>query len=717
MSVLPVDSLDARLAARIFSPLARLRRRYRLHLALDGLVRFYLALMSLSLAQLLLEWGLKLTVDQRAALSAIITFAWLWVLCRYLLAPLLRPLPDVGLALAVDRAHPKLQDQIATAVQFATGQVGGPDANSPQLVRAVMADACEAAPRVSFMDVLNRRKARQRCAELGGMLLVSAFVFVVMPDLAGTWFRRNWLLQEVPWPQQTYITPIGFEQGRRRMPRGDELEMAAINEGRVPKSATLRWRTASGEQGREPMTLVGVNRWEVSLGPLTEDVFFRIVGGDERTREYVVIAVDRPRVIGTTVRITPPPYTGLEPIILEQQTVLEVLQGSTLEIEAQLNQPIESASFVGAEGEAAACDRLAPDRLRVEWNEPVSGSYSFALVDRDGWTNRQPVRYTLKVVPDLPPNAQLELPDVGESVTPTAELPIVLLFDDTYGLSGVALYVQRQDDPPFDVPLEGFAPGRREFAVETTLAVVSVGVVPGDRLRIWAEARDQDPRGPNIGRAEPVALRVVTPTDFLAELNGRELELRREFERLISAQRGLSDALERLLPELPDAGATPPGPAQRLAGLARRQEAHARSSLTIRRRFEQILGGMRINKVARAGDERRIGQRIVVPLERLGAEAMLAASTVIAELRREVRRVHVEALPDRQAEILRQMHAILADMLEWEGYRAAVALLQEIITEQADVRAATIEALERQLEEILGLEEPLEASPAEVPKP
>ncbi len=740
MSAEPVDSLQARLEWRIFSPLAQLRGRGRLYLALDGVVIVYLALLGGGLAQLLLDWGLKLGVDQRALLSAFITAFWLWMLYRRLLNPLMRTivtagrgagrytagtetrryssLSDRSLALAVDRAHPELHDQIAAAVQFARGQVGAAEVNSPQLVRAVMDDACEAASDVHFMAVLNHRRARQRVAELAGLLLATGVAMAVMSDLAGTWFRRNWLLREVPWPQQTYITPIGFdENGHRRVPRGDELEIAATNTGRVPNSVELRWSTDSGRDGSEPMTLVGVSRWEVSLGLLSEDVVFRIVGGDERTREYVVKAVDRPRVVRTSARITPPAYIGLEALTIEQQTVLEMLTGSALDIDAELNQPVESARFVGTAGEVATCRRMGPKRVRVTWELPVSGSYSFELVDRDGWTNRQPVRYTLNVVPDLPPVVHLELPDVGKSITPTAELPVELSFEDTYGLSGVALLVQRGDDPPFDVVLDGFEPGRREFIVEPTLAVGSFGVTPGDRVRVWAEARDEDPRGPNVGRSEPVELRVVTPTDFLAELAGRELELRREFERLISVQRGLTDALERFLPELSEDGVPPAALGQRLAGLARRQDADAKKCLDISCRFEQMLHEMRINKVARTGDERRIGERIVAPLEKLGAGAMPEVSTAIADLRRQINRDVIEALPRWQANILRKMREILANMLEWEGYREAVALLQEIIDAQTEVRTETIEALQRQLEDILGLEEPLEDEPRDVPKP
>jgi len=651
-------------------------------------------------------------------ISLVIAAALMVLFYRYLRAAPFHELPDRSLALAVDKAHPELHGQIAAAVQFARGEVGMKGANSPALVKAVMADACDVAPSISFMTVLNHRRARHRAIELAIIFLANVAAVAISPELTKVWFQRNWLLQDVPWPQATHITPIGFDQdGRRRMPRGDELEIAAENEGRVPASVGLRWWTPSGRRGTEPMTLIGSNRWETLLGVLTEDVYFRIVGGDERTREYVVEAVDRPRVVHTTVRVTPPEYTALDPQTFEQETVLEILHGSTLEIEAALNRPVGEARFVGAGGEAAPCERPASDRLRVTWERPISGSYAFELLDRDGWNNRRPVRYTLKVVPDQPPDARLDLVDVGESVTPAADLPIELECEDTYGLSAVTLYVQRGVDPPFEIPLEGFEPGVRMYSVETRCEIASFNVAAGDRLRFWAEARDEDPTGGNVGQSEPFDVRVVSRTDFLAELAGRELELRREFERLISAQRGLKDALDRLLPEMPVEGATPSALAQRLAGLARRQESHAKSCLAIRRRFEQVLAEMQINKVARAGDERRIGERVITPLGRLGERTMPAAVVEIGELGRAADLARAETLPKRQAYILRDMRAILANMLEWEGYREAVVLLQEIIDEQRAVRSATIEALEQQLEDILGLDEVIEEDAEEPPRP
>ena len=83
-------------------------------------------------------------------------------------------------------------------------------------------------------------------------------------------------------------------------------------------------------------------------------------------------------------------------------------------------------------------------------------------------------------------------------------------------------------------------------------------------------AADIDPSGPNVGRTLAV-VRVLSPADLAAELASREQELR-GFERLISEQ-NIEDALERLLPTLPDPGRCPQRRRAARRGLARRQEA------------------------------------------------------------------------------------------------------------------------------------------------
>ncbi|MBU0640914.1 MAG: hypothetical protein KKB50_18775 [Planctomycetes bacterium] len=719
MSTRSADNLDARLSERVFAPLASLRRRWRCYLALEGAFHVCIALVAAGLGQLLLDRWLRLSADQRAALNVALTVFWLWVLRRSLLTRLSYTLDDRTLAATVDRACPQLHDCLATAVQFAGGRVGAADSHSPQLIRAVLADACDTVAEVPFLEVLDHRRAARRACLLSGWLLVIVLAFVLLPGLMGTWFKRNWLLRDVPWPQRTYIHPVGFdEQRRRRVPLGDELEIVARVEGVVPTVVQLEWSTPAGHYAAESMTQVGRTSLHVALGRLREQVRFRIVGGDERTNEYIVVVVERPRVLRTNVRVWPPEYTGLEPYSVEQQTVLEVLAGGRVELDAWLNKPVRQARFLTAAGdEAAACGSVAADHVRVSWPEPVSGVFHFGLLDDDGWGNDHPVQFTLKVAADRPPAVRLDAAGVGELVTVLAELPLVCQLTDTYGLGSGGLMVQPRDETPRLIELPGFVAGRREFQTSASFSPSSAGLAAGDRLRLWVEAADQDPRGPNVGRSVALELEVVSRDDFLTDMARRELELRREFERLISAQRALQEATQTLLSSLAEDAGPEQAVARRLAGLARRQNAQAGRCLGMSREFEQILAEMTTNRVAVQADERRIRNLIVLPLDTLGQELMPAAATTLTELRVDASRARRESWSQQQATIIRALRAILANMLEWEGYRETIALLREIVTEQHDVRAATLEALERRLKALLELEEPEEPAPPDEPKP
>ena len=230
-----------------------------------------------------------------------------------------------------------------------------------------------------------------------------------------------------------------------------------------------------------------------SIGQLTEPIQFRITGGDERTRIFTIEAVERPRVMHTHARITPPQYTRLVPLDIEQQTVLEILAGSTLEIDALLNKPVQRARFVAADesdapGDVSWDDEVAAQSMvRLRWAAPQSGIYRFELLDLDNLTSRNPVSYTLKESPDAPPTVKMELAGVGEMVTPQAELPVTLTCEDTYGLSAVRLLVQAADGPERALTPPGFGPNVRKYAGEFVLALAASGAAPGKAVHSAAK--------------------------------------------------------------------------------------------------------------------------------------------------------------------------------------------------------------------------------------
>ncbi len=256
----------------------------------------------------------------------------------------------------------------------------------------------------------------------------------------------------------------------------------------------------------------------------------------------------------------------------------------------------------------------------------------------------------------------------------------------------------------------------RNLLATLRVDLATLGVAAGDTLRISARGTDNNPAQPGEGLSQTYALRVVSTDDFLTELARREYALRQEFERLLAAQRVVRDSVARLTGELAT-GRLEPRQLQRVASLARQQDQHTRRVMAIRQQFEQLLAEMWTNKIATAAAERRITDAIVTPLGELARRLMPAGRDALLRLKMSATADERAAASDRQDEIVRSMQAVLAQMLQWEGYREAVALLREIIAEQTDLRAGTLSAINSQLDDILGLEQPPAVPPTPAPAP
>ncbi len=691
------------LPTALLRPLARLRARVRTYLLLDGLVKFLALLAASGLVQLQLDRWLNFGVEERVVANLMITGLWLWALERMIVTPLVRPLPDELLARLVDRVHPELCGQLAAAVQLARRAAAPAAEASPQLVEALLRHAAEAAQRLDYSGVLNHRRARRQALWAMAFGAIPLLAWYLLPELVETWFQRNWLLADRRWPQQTQLVPLGFDaRGVCRLPLGEPAVVRAESRGVAPRSVTLEWRSKSGPSGRESMTRVGGRYWEASLGALSENATFRLVGGDERTRDYLVLAVERPRVVQVIATVILPEYTGLPPAPLETTGNVELLAESKLDVQIRLNKPIESARMVSGDAPPGQLETIDPLHLHWTLSAQGSGAYVLELADGDGLTNARALEYRLKVVNDGPPRVQLALAGVGPAITPRARLSGVVLAEDAYGLAAVGVRVQRNREPA--LPVTTPAVDARTLRAELPVAfpVKDAGVSVGDRLAIWAEACDLLPKEPHVGRSPPTEVSVVPPAELLEQLAQREQQLRREFERLLSAQRGLADGLERMRPELSAAGPTESTLAQRLARLARRQDGHARQCRSAARSFEQIVSEMQTNDVLRVADERRLRDRVIGPLIVLAERTVPAAVEQFQSLRSTLEPASLETAAATQSQILQRMTEILAAMRQQEGFRDAVALFEELVEAQRGLQQDTSASVEAELEAILG---------------
>lgn len=686
-------SLDARLAARLSAVI----RRLRAYLLLEGAARLAAFLAAAAALQFAIDYSTRgVRWSMRATILAVIVVFALRIAWRRIVSITMVPIDTADAAKLVERRYPQLASSLISAVRFSAGQVGSLDSNSPELMTAAARKAVDRAAPLDFHAVLIPAGARRGGFALAGILATAFTTWTLAPELAGLWLRRNVLLQEVPWPKRTRLV-VNLPNGELIGAKGDDLSITARVEGVRPGEVQVRYVTESGRRGFEVMSAVGKDEqahYRLTFKNAREDFTFQLLGGDDETEVFSTRLVDRPRVESATIHVEPPHYARLDSVTVgDAQRAVQALPGSRVTIRIRTNKPVAQATLFA--GESSVADAAPKDgAYEAAFIPRESQTYHFALKDELGLEDRQPAKFSIRMLQDDPPRVRLRAAGVGEMVTPEAVLPLQTEYSDTYGLAQVELLftIMRDSDSGGPIHFPGFKPGLKTFASSLEWNVAEAGVIPGDRLVLVTRAEDfDDVSGPNSAASPEIHMRVVSKEELLAELARREHEYRMDFERLIDAQEQLRG---RLLTVMDSSDSK--DQASAASNLERRQRGIGGSVNVVRQQFEQVIGEMRINRVSDATVEERLGRGIVNPLNELARRGFPAAADEIRQWSRSGSREAAANMDAQQVTLLKQMREILANMVQWQGYQEAVTMLRDVMRLQEELKSETKQKLKEQ---------------------
>lgn len=684
-----IPALDASLTDR----LAGLVRRIRSHLLIQGVARIAAFMVLAALVQFALDYGVRgMRWSMRAALLGVVIAATLVIVWRRIVVPLLLRIETADVAKLVERRYPQLGSRLISAVRFAAGEVGSEDANSRPLMSEVIRTAPEVAGGLDFSTIFSPVVVRRAVMLLLIVLGFWTTAILAAPEKTQLWFARNVMLKEVPWPKRTRLI-VDLPAGQLVGARGDDLTLTVRHEGMAPDEVEVFYTTVSGVEGRETLSVVGRDenlQYRYVFKNAREEFSFYLTGGDDTTSEYGVRLIERPRVESAEMHIAPPAYTRLESFTVGgADRSAQVLPGSTVRISIKTNKPVVSARLMAGETEVARATAIEP--YVAEFVAKSTATYHFDLRDDVGLEDKNPMRFSLRMLKDDAPQARLRAPGVGEMITPQAVLPLEMQASDAYGLATVELqYVlTRESTEDGKIELAGFKAGMTAFSETLTWPVSAISVAAGDRLAIRGRAADfDDVSGPKVTESAELTVRIVTPDELLNELGRREHEFRMDFERLIDAQEQLRN---KLLTLMDSSQSETPGPdfVSAVSALERRQRGIAGSVNVIRQQFEQVLTELRINQLSTEQIEERLGGSIVEPLAELGRRELAAAGDAFRTWSRDASRQTAMQIDAQQVILLKKLREILAHMIQWQGYQEAVTMLRDILRLQEELKTET----------------------------
>ena len=738
--------------------LAELRARVRRYIWLDGIATAVVWLGVAFWITLLVDWFFEPPAGIRLLALAVVGFVLLAVVVRKVVRRLFVPLSDASMATILERRFSHLDDALLTAVFLADRSVDPSECNEEMLGQTCR-EATDRLTGLHVNEVFNRAPLRRQAA-LAVVLMASVVLYATMePAGFGVWARRSLALSPELWPRYSRLLVEGFDaQGQVKVARGGEFELlvkADTSWPLVPQTVEIHHQTEGGRLRREMMSRQGnavsgrdpyqeyVYVFESVLASVDLDVF----GGDSAVRGLRIEAVDSPTINEMELFVELPAYTGRPKQRVPVSGVMQILQGSQLQVHARSNKPlvrvrIESVledpppAPVVLEG-----DQLDRDGQGFKLSLPplnTDTTLQFTLVDTDGIESREPTQLRLVVLADAAPQVAVRLDGIGSAITPKARLPIAGEIRDDYGVAGAWFEFAVDDKEPVKRTIRELesSPATVEIT-DDALEVADLNLEVGQKFSLAVKAADRFNLSgePNVASGDRWHLEVVTADQLRTLLEARELVLRQRFEQLIREATETRDLLARMEFSLKSAEAETEADDEKPAAKddaedeksddeeqASPMQQLTRRTLRVQRAlqnsrknghelkgladsFDDIERQLINNRVDTEELRARIAEGIAQPLHAIADESL-------PELERRLEALQ-ESLDDetlgpanrdrarQQADdILLAMHLVLQRMIELESFNEAVDMLRQIIALQGELEQET---RSRQKQKVLDL--------------
>lgn len=439
------------------------------------------------------------------------------------------------------------------------------------------------APTEEWGQFLIERSLREGEAALGSVRFSQAFPWPAV------WRQLRWVVLAA-----VSCTALGFWQpqaarvvlARLRHPNRDLPPYSALRFRVSPQPAQVLYGGSvelaveiTGAPVRHPVVLLtrkgdytdqtscfrqAEKTFSQRLEKVVDPVEFCFAVGRARSAWQPVELLLRPKVAMLKLAIEPPAYTGLPPTetVVSQET-LEGYKGSKVRLQLTSNRPLSSGVLTlvplnGLEETQAIVGRKSGlHTLTFEWELKHPSRMEVRVEDVQGTPLAEPLQLTQKLTPDRPPEAVIHSPPAYVLATPSSTVSVQGTASDDLALRGVTLVRTIAGYRDRTLPL-GPLVADRLFSVKRDLNLRQVGVLPGQVLELFLEARDFNPERTGVGSSEMVRIEIISDVEYaemvranetLAQFAERYREVQARFEAF---RKTVAELLQEMRQPQPD---------------------------------------------------------------------------------------------------------------------------------------------------------------------
>ncbi len=464
---------------------------------------------------------------------------------------------------------PGIRDRVLNALQLLDKVDNAErDGVSPELILAAGRGVAEELIPIAPAALPDRARLKQhaRYALFSSVAAVALLVVFGRPLMSAA--------ERVMNPSQDYSPSPEFvlhvAPGDVELVRGDSLQVIVTATGTLPKELTIT-RKEKGRTADAPLTVEGNEngQYTVTWTGLATSFEYWAYSGAVTSAKYTATIQELPAVRYLSLTLTPPAYTELQPLTLEENVGdISAVVGTQAKLVISATKTLQSAAieFFDITGENLTTPRetlaltLEGSKATGQFTVTKSGTYQIKLRDGEGRENRDEISYRINARPDEAPVISLVEPANDLEIAADIKIPLVADAADDYGFSKMTLRYYRTSpwDQPGDVPDDSYErmaldyrltePGR--CVVETVFDLTPLQLLPEDQVLMFVEVWDNDRiSGPKRAKSDVRVLRFPSMAEIFEQQEQVEEKRTITLEELLEESQDLREEVEKAVEE------------------------------------------------------------------------------------------------------------------------------------------------------------------------
>ncbi len=525
----------------------------------------------------------------------------IYTLIRTLILPLCHRRTDAVIAARLEstQAESELasENRILSAVQLWKNLTDNRLGYAPEFIEHLIIQTDEDMKNIRHRRVFQTefRKIRRNAgiAVAGvGLLLITHFLLPnAFTGLATAFQTLPQTLPDSHRDSKHAIQITEIQPGSVQIERGTDVNVTAKVTGHIGAPVTLYYRVGDGSEGTstvtwQPMPMQRTSDLQVSesdpsyhvtLKNVNRPLQYYINVKEVASAQYQVTISDEPIVTQFQYRLSYPAYTQLQSQTFPANTGdIQALFGTELVFTGESNKPLEKAHLAFEDSDDVPLEITAPhasdplvDRIengqlpeaipkpptmRGSFVAQQSGNYRIHITDVEGFTNRDPINYTLTVLRDAAPDVNIVSPARDTVLDNEMLVELQVEAADDYGIQALQLvyHVEAEGAEEIKVPLKRWGvenvPVRRSVSVSYTWDVDRIGIFPGETIAYYVQALDNDNvSGPNIGKSPTYTLRFPSLSELYDSVATEQETEQQGLEELVDEQADATGLIDTLL--------------------------------------------------------------------------------------------------------------------------------------------------------------------------